>query len=405
VKLDFKLLPHQKTFVMSNVNSMLVGGYGSGKSQAGTIKTIIKKLQYPKYKVAYYLPTYPLIKDIAFDKFPATLSELGLKYKLNKSEKEIHIENYGTIIFRSMDNPDTIIGYETAYSLIDEADILPTDKMDKVYNKILGRNRSVDNANVDAVSTPEGFKWLYEQSQKGNFALIRAKTKDNKFLPEDYIKQLEKQYPEQLLRAYMDGEFVNLTSGNVYSYFSRDKHDSDVVQEDNEPLYIGQDFNIGGCISTVHVIRGTKVIRVDEFESHDTRGIIENIQTKYKNNRIIIYPDASGNQGHTNATKSDIALLEGAGFEVDAPKANPRVMDRINTANNMFEKEQYFINISRCPKGTKALEQQSWNEKGEPEKFAGAATVDDYNDSFTYFLNRKYGLTKPRFTIGEHHFG
>jgi phage terminase large subunit len=164
VKLDFKLLPHQKTFVMSNVNSMLVGGYGSGKSQAGTIKTIIKKLQYPKYKVAYYLPTYPLIKDIAFDKFPATLSELGLKYKLNKSEKEIHIENYGTIIFRSMDNPDTIIGYETAYSLIDEADILPTDKMDKVYNKILGRNRSVDNANVDAVSTPEGFKWLYEQN-------------------------------------------------------------------------------------------------------------------------------------------------------------------------------------------------------------------------------------------------
>ena len=66
------------------MNTLFVGGYGSGKSQAGTYKTILKKLQYPTKKVAYYLPDYGLVRDIAFDKFPTILEELGLKYKLNK---------------------------------------------------------------------------------------------------------------------------------------------------------------------------------------------------------------------------------------------------------------------------------------------------------------------------------
>ena len=34
---------------------------------------------------------------------------MGYIYKLNKSDKEIHIEGAGKIIFRSMDNPETIV--------------------------------------------------------------------------------------------------------------------------------------------------------------------------------------------------------------------------------------------------------------------------------------------------------
>jgi len=77
--LDFKVLPHQREFINStDKNTMLVAGYGSGKSYAGTLKTIAMKMMYPNKRVAYYLPTYPLIKDIAFDKFPEILSALGL---------------------------------------------------------------------------------------------------------------------------------------------------------------------------------------------------------------------------------------------------------------------------------------------------------------------------------------
>ncbi len=90
-----KVLSHQKEFIESiNPTTGLIAGFGSGKSYAGTLKTIIKKLQYPSINVAYYLPNYPLIKDICFEVFPAMCNDLGLHYQLNKSDKELKIRKF-----------------------------------------------------------------------------------------------------------------------------------------------------------------------------------------------------------------------------------------------------------------------------------------------------------------------
>ena len=79
----------QMDFLKSNaINTGFVAGFGSGKSYVSTLKTIIKKVSFPKCTVAYYLPTYGLIRDIAFEKFPDMLSEMGYKYKLNKTDIE-----------------------------------------------------------------------------------------------------------------------------------------------------------------------------------------------------------------------------------------------------------------------------------------------------------------------------
>ena len=384
--LEFKLLPKQKDFIHSKRNTLFVAGYGSGKSYAGTVKTIIKKLMYPNQNVAYYLPTYGLIRDIAFDKFPTILDELKLKYKLNKSDKEIHIENYGNIIFRSMDTPETIVGYEVAYSLIDEADILPMSKMDKVYKKILGRNRAVENANVDAVSTPEGYKWLYQQSLNGHFEVIRAKTNENKFLAKDYIHQLQEQYPEALLKAYLDGEFVNLSTGTIFNYFKREIHHTDIVDDNSSEILISQDFNIGGCVSCVYIRVGQSIVQINEFESYDTKDIIANTKRLYSNRVVSFYPDASGNAKKTSASQTDIQMIKQAGFKVYVNGRNPSVKDRINITNNCFDKNMVKINTVLCPRTTKAFEQHSYKENGEPEKLSGAGTVDDYTDAATYVM-------------------
>ena len=71
------LLPQQKKFYLSDeLHTGYIGGFGSGKSHVGVLKTITKKLQYPQFPVAYYLPTYPLVKDIAVPKFTGLLEEL-----------------------------------------------------------------------------------------------------------------------------------------------------------------------------------------------------------------------------------------------------------------------------------------------------------------------------------------
>jgi len=390
--LEFKTLPHQREFIKETDNVILVGGYRAGKSQAGTYKTILKKLQNPTYSVAYYLPTYGLIRDIAFDKFPTVLDELGLRHTLNKTDKEIHIQNYGSIIFRSMENPETIVGYEVAYSLIDEADVLPMEKMDKVYKKILARNSVTQKPHVDAVSTPEGFKWLYKMANSGHFKVIRAKTQNNKFISDGYVQELKAQYPENLLLAYLEGEFVNLTTGTIYRYFKRDTHNSNKIHNGTEQIYIGQDFNTGGCVSIVYVKRNDDMHAVDEYESYDTRGIINNTKAKYPSCSITFYPDASGNAKKTSASTTDIQMLREAGFQVLVNPRNPAVKDRHNITNNRFEKNKLFINTTKCPKLTNAFEQHAYATNGEPEKFTGAGTIDDYTDAGTYPVAYMYPI-------------
>ena len=388
-------------------NNGLVAGYGSGKSFISTLKCINKKLDYPKQTVAYYLPTYPLIKDIAFEKFPDMLADMGLKYKLNKSDKEIHIQNAGKIIFRSMDAPDTIVGYEVFYSLIDECDILPMDKMRNAYNKILARNRQkapVPNQ-LDIVGTPEGYKFFYERFVKNinesKDALFRASTFDNEEnLPVGYIDNLKQQYTAELLDAYLNGLFVNLTSGTVYKYFNRNTHHTDYEDDGYSPLIVGQDFNVGGCVSIIYQDVDGVDIAIDELESYDTQRVVDNLKKRYPNRVIKIYPDASGNARKTNASDTDIQILRKAGFQVFVNSQNPRIKDRVNITNNRFEKNLLLVNTKKCPKFTEALEQLAWDKNGDPEKISGAGTIDDYTDAGTYPIAYRHPINATIQRVG-----
>ena len=81
MNIKISTLPYQEDFIRSECNTMFVAGYGTGKSYAGTMKTIIRKLRYPQHKVAYYLPSFPLVRDVAFDKFCTILEDLKLQNK------------------------------------------------------------------------------------------------------------------------------------------------------------------------------------------------------------------------------------------------------------------------------------------------------------------------------------
>ena len=63
-------------------------------------------------------------------------------------------------------------------------------------------------------------------------------------LPSDYIPNLQNDYPPALLAAYLNGEFVNLTSGSVYPEFKRSLNSTKEVERAGEHLHIGMDFNV-----------------------------------------------------------------------------------------------------------------------------------------------------------------
>lgn len=389
--MTYELMPHQDDFLYSTaIHTGLVGGFGCGKTFIGVLKTVSKKMQYPGIPVAYYLPTYGLIRDVAIPSFEEVLTNHNIQYTLNKSEKTF-FTTFGNIVLRSMDDPSMIVGYQCGYSLVDEADILPKKKMDQAYKKIIARNRiklpdGAENS-TDFVSTPEGFKFLYNffvKESRPNRVLIRGKTESNKHLPPSYIETLKDSYSENELLAYLDGEFVNLTSGTVYHAFDRKVNHSNREIEPNDILHVGMDFNITKMSAVIHVTDKDKVTAVEEVTgAFDTADMISILKERYPKRKIVVYPDASGNARNT-AGESDIKLLRKARFTIRVNNRNPSVRDRITTANGGFRngkgKTTYFVNTNNCPDYTEALEKLPY-KNGVPDKDSG---FDHITDAGTY---------------------
>ena len=396
-----ELLKHQDEFIYSDhTHTAIVGGFGSGKSHAGTLKTVIKKLQYPNIDVAYYLPTYQLIKDMAFVRFSELLLMQNIPFQLNRSDKEF-ITPYGKIIMRSMDNPDLIVAYEVGYSLIDEADVMPTKKMEDAFKNIVARNRKSlpnnDKNCLDFVSTPEGFGFLYEffiKKPHPNKSIIKAKTTDNPFLPKEYIETLLMSYTPQQIEAYINGEFINLQSGSVYHHFNRVENHADKTIQPNDTLHIGMDFNITKMSAVVHIIENENLYAVDEItNAYDTNQLCEIIKQKYQNHKIVVYPDASGDSRKTSSDKTDHQIIRNAGFTIRVGKSNPSVKDRITILNMAFKdnenKIKYFVNSNNCPSYCESLEQLGY-KNGTPDKLSGHDHLTDAGGYCAYdFFNTK----------------
>lgn len=409
------LLPAQDDFVFSDSpNPALVGGLGSGKSKAGIFRLVILMMDEPGINTLYAMPTYDLLKLRAIPGFIDDLTKLEVNFKINKSDYCIYVEGYGNIYLRSYDNPNRFIAFEVAHSVVDEIDSLdvPVEKADLIWRKVTERTRQKTKRGntIGAVTSPDhgvhGFvynRWVRNVTKRQQ--LIKAKTTDNPFLPPGYVDQIRENYDETLAELYINGEFVNLTSHKVYHFFDRQKHHTTrTLSKDDTVIHIGLDFNIGGCCACVAVIENNNPIFVDEFVSYDTREFVNNLAARYKDKKIIVYPDASGAAGSTNASESDIAIIQRSGYQVHAMPANPAVRDRVNACNVLFSHDRLKINTDKCQQLTNAIESQGYNARGEPEKFDKHPSIDDWVDGFGYFLAYKWpvrnAMVRPARTSG-----
>lgn len=384
----------------------MVAGFGAGKTHAGVWRALDRKLKYPKQNVAYYLPTYDLVTRTGFPRFEETLGQIGLPFKSNKNEAVINIAGCGSVIFRTMDAPARIVSFEVADSIVDELDTLPIEKARDVWNKVISRNRQKkpDGSlnTVGVATTPEGFRFVYERWKKDvrpGYRLIKASTQSNAAnLPEGYIDSLRATYPSNLLAAYLDGEFVNLTSGSVYAEFDRALNASSETIREKETLHCGMDFNVSAGAAVIHVLRGDDPHAVAELTGvFDTPAMIRLLTDRYKakGHTVMIYPDASGkNRKSQDASASDIALLKQAGFQVCANPGNPAVKDRVLSLNRMINLEgarRYRVNPETCPHLVESLEKQAYDKHGEPDKSGG---LDHILDATGYFVVYRYPIAK-----------
>lgn len=368
------------------------------------MRSIYGLISNPGTNRGFYEPTYDLIRMIAWPRFEAILTEFGLEYTLHKSPVNmISVRGYGNIYFRSMDNAQRIVGYEHADADIDELDTLKTADAAYAWRQILARNRQAkDGLNtIGVTTTPEGFRFVYEmwrKNPKEGYEIIQAPTRSNPHLPDGYIESIQDSYPTHLLAAYLNGEFVNLTAGTVYASYNRAKNNSTEEIAEGEDLFIGCDFNVTKQAATVYVKRGEEWHCVSELtDMYDTPDMVRLIKAKWPTSRVFIYPDASGRARKTvDASTSDIALLEQAGFRVRVNTKNPSVKDRILAMNAALDSRRVFINHNACPVVADCLEQQAY-KNGEPDKSSGN---DHQNDATTYPIAYEMPIVKPVANVG-----
>lgn len=408
--------PQAEFIALERKFKAFVAGFGTGKTWVGCSDLCKFAWEWPGVNAGYFAPTYPMIRDIFFPTMEEVADDWGLEVDINESNKEVHFYAGGqyrnTVICRSMEKPGSIIGFKIGKALVDELDVMPKVKAEHAWRKIIARLRQkadgLENG-VSVATTPEGFKFVYEQFVKqvrdkpdlrSLYGLVQASTYQNaRNLPADYIPSLIASYPPQLIKAYIRGEFVNLASGNVYPEFDRKLNHTPERIQPGETLHIGMDFNVQNMHAGVSVIRGGLPRTLEEVAGvRDTPAMAKLLRERYrdKGHALVIYPDASGQNTSTkNASESDLTILRQAGFSVEVNGRNPSVRDRVNAVNAMLHNAEgarrWLINTDACPKTTECLEQQAWGAAGEPDKTSGH---DHMNDANGYFLAHRWPILK-----------
>lgn len=398
------LHPGQLAFVDDTATQILgiSAGYGAGKTRALCAKAVMLAVANQGFIGCVMEPTGPLIRDIWQTDFETFLEAYGISYTFRASplpEYMLHLPGGDTkILCRSFENWSRIIGLNLAWVLADEIDTVTPSIANKAFPKILGRLRSGNVRQFGAASTPEGFRWMWntfgsdDAKQRSDRQLIKMRTADNPHLPPDFIERLQANYDPSLLRAYLDGEFVNLTTGQVYDRFDRAKHVIATVPDiTREPIRVGIDFNVGNMSAVIAVRLNNGLLVVDEIAgAHDTDALAQEIRRRHPQQQIYIYPDASGGSRSTNASQTDIQILESYGMSNQSPRSNPPVRDRVSAVQALLEngKGQVRLQVAQgCRRVIECLELQCYSDKGEPDKDAG---FDHMNDALGYLVWREF---------------
>ena len=401
----FKLLQHQADYVLSEAKyPFLLGGYGSGKTVGFCVFALRQCAKNPGKRILLAEPTYPMIRDVLQPCFEDIVRQLGFSYEYSATEMKYRViwkKGWCDVLMRSAENYQRWAGLNLAAAGIDEADQL---KDDRPWKMLLSRLRDGNTLTGFGSGTPEGFRFVYKywhDDPGPGYKLVRGKTEDNTMLPEEFINSLKENYDEKLLRAYLNGEFVNLQSGATYYNFNRENNVKEYTYNHTLPIRAALDFNVSPMACSLFQTYSNKpYIRVfDEIELHHSGGseviterMVQEIKGRYPNNNYIAYPDPAGGSRHTSSLHSDHDILRQAGVEVKVKPKAPRITDSVNAVNKLCE-ENLIIDPS-C-KGLITDLEQTVNKTGTREIDKSNKERTHFSDGLRYAIDFEYPIIKP----------
>lgn len=363
-----KLLPHQAQlvqapFVYPEVNFFfLVAGYASGKTSAlvyailHTVKRLLgrRDLEGHAPKMLISSKNLTFMKKTLTGLLEQDLNETGSSYTYDKAHNIITIGNVELLLIPDEDESN-IYGFSVNCAYVDELDELDTQTAMSVVKSINDRCRQ----RVEGMRSPfmvyttssQGLKGTYQtimhfRKSGIGYVLMRARTKDNVYLPPDYVRNMYSIYNPKEVACLLEGDFVSIDSGLVFPDYdpSRNKLDSDLYRwcaDNHTTIYIGQDFNGFGNNAVAFAVISGSIVAVKDYEFPDIRRAPEVFRYDFPDNEIVWIPDMTYKE-HFIEFKKELRVFN---IKVAYRSCNPLVGDRNFACNKLFFASRLFI----CP--------------------------------------------------------
>lgn len=410
-----ELLQHQLDLInTTHRETALIGGLRSGKTYTACIMAIMLAAKNSPNDLGCVIePTFALLRDVFVTTFEHVLAQYNVPYSHKKADSKIILhfaDGDRTILLKSGEDPEKIVGITAAWMIIDEIDTMPLEKATTLYNNANNRITKGNMTRMIVVTSPEGYsrfcydyfvKQVQDKPELANTRrVIKASTRNNHFIDPYYIQSIMDRYPAKIACAYLDGDFVSLNNGIVYESYDRKLNNTDKTLEDfpNHIIHIGLDFNFNNMAACIGIIDQGNMYTVDEIVGlQNTQAMIDEILRRYPANRVIIYPDSAGAQHNVNASQSSISLINQNGLRTNYHRKHAPIADRVMSVNvkhkNGKGDRTGFVNVAKCPKLVNGLEIQGYDKDGKPDK---NSNIDHVLDAYGYMIEYNFPVShKP----------
>jgi hypothetical protein len=195
--------------------SLLMGQIGAyGALQSGLKIWIVSKTYSLAGKVWAFL--LPALRSVMVE---------GRDFRVRTSDATIETKWGTTIILKSADHPDSLIGEGLDLLIIDEAATMK----ERIWLQYLEPTLLDKRGKCIFITTPRGHNWLFNLFELGNDAnepdywASHATSMDNPYLPHDDFERIKRTTDPLVWRQEYLAEFVAFAH-QVYSTFTRELH-------------------------------------------------------------------------------------------------------------------------------------------------------------------------------------
>jgi len=341
--------------------NLLYGSAGSGKSYA-MAQFFVRRFYEGKDKRFLVLrKTLPSLRITAYKLILDLLREYNLPYHLNKTEMLL---SFGTneMLFKSLDDPEKIKSYEGNYLWIEEATEITHEDFLQLNLRL--RRKTEDINQMYLTFNPiSKLHWIYQElieKERDDVAILHSTYKDNPFLSEDYIKELEnlKDQDETYYQVYALGEW-GVLQNIIYTNYDL----IDTWPGSFDEVIYGLDFGYNNPSVLVEVRIKDKELYLREllYQTHLTNeDLIEKLKELIPDRNSYIYADP--------AEPARIEEIARAGFNIHL--ADKSVKDGIDFVRRQkLHILKSSVNLIKEISGYKYKEDKDGNVLEEPVKF------------------------------------